>query len=398
MLTADLVHTTRRGARLYVTKLRGARLQRANDLAEAMVQVVQGSPGAMRGELVERLRALEASPRDRKLVRGLARLVLQRCELEVAAAVEPIALRREVFVAAAAARKAGHFDRQRVLAEVGAQHDIDPEAVDTALFADLKDTHRLVSWLPLTGEQLVEQYELAQAQAVLLRAVKLVVTIEASDPQAYRRLFRRLKFHRLLWRTKRLDAGYELTIDGPFSMFSQSTRYGLQLAMVLPVLREMDRFELVAEVQWGRARTPLTFRLEGKGKADGSALRLADDVQRLLDDLAATKGPWTCSPATEIIDVPGAGVIVPDLQLRRAGAAPVFVEVLGYWSRPAVWRRIELVQDGLAVPLIFVLSNRLRVSEEALGDDLPAALYVYKGVISAKTVLRKAAQLVAADH
>jgi riboflavin biosynthesis pyrimidine reductase len=54
------------------------------------------------------------------------------------------------------------------------------------------------------------------------------------------------------------------------------------------------------------------------------------------------------SLADRVLDIPGAGVIVPDLVLKhRKNRREVFIEVLGFWSRDAVWKRIELAQRGL---------------------------------------------------
>jgi hypothetical protein len=116
--------------------------------------------------------------------------------------------------------------------------------------------------------------------------------------------------------------------------------------------------------------------------------------------------------------VPGLGELVPDLRLTKAdpegtsgkkstskkrttnatssgATAPreVFVEVLGHWSRDAVWKRVEAAERGLPAPFLFCCSSRLRVSEEVLPDDVPAALYVYKGVMSAKAILERASAL-----
>ena len=56
----------------------------------------------------------------------------------------------------------------------------------------------------------------------------------------------------------------------------------------------------------------------------------------------------------------------------RAGA-PVYLEVLGFWSREAVWRRVELVERGLPHRILFAVSKHLRVSEAALDDELPGS-------------------------
>jgi hypothetical protein len=67
----------------------------------------------------------------------------------------------------------------------------------------------------------------------------------------------------------------------------------------------------------------------------------------------------------------------------------VHLEVLGFWSRQAVWRRVELVERGLSERILFAVSSHLRVSEAALDGELPGALLVYKRVLSAKTVLER---------
>jgi hypothetical protein len=67
---------------------------------------------------------------------------------------------------------------------------------------------------------------------------------------------------------------------------------------------------------------------------------------------------------------------------------------MGYWSRAAVWKRVELVHAGLAERILFAVSAKLRVSEEVLGDDLPGALYVYKHAMSARAVAERLDRLV----
>ena len=94
--------------------------------------------------------------------------------------------------------------------------------------------------------------------------------------------------------------------------------------------------------------------------------------------------------------MPGVGLCVPDLVFDHATTGErVYLEVLGFWSRDAVWRRVELVERGLAQRILFAVSQHLRVSEEVLGDDLPGALYVYKRVMSARAMLERVEALAA---
>jgi predicted nuclease of restriction endonuclease-like RecB superfamily len=185
------------------------------------------------------------------------------------------------------------------------------------------------------------------------------------------------------------------------------TKYGLQLAMALPAIAECGRWRIEAQVLWGKERRPVTFRAAG-GEEGGERVAhgaagpdLPDEIAALLARLAARESAlesdWVASPATVILDLPGAGLCVPDLVFRRRDGVgtPVYLEVLGYWSREAVWRRVELVERGLPHRILFAVSKHLRVSEAALADELPGSLYVYARALDARTILERVEQLAA---
>ena len=85
---------------------------------------------------------------------------------------------------------------------------------------------------------------------------------------------------------------------------------------------------------------------------------------------------------------------MPDLQLTRrrpdGGTDTLLVEILGFWSRDAVFRRIEAAERGMSERVLFVVSSRLRVSEQLLDGVEAASLYVYKGKINSTALVRKA--------
>ncbi len=91
------------------------------------------------------------------------------------------------------------------------------------------------------------------------------------------------------------------------------------------------------------------------------------------------------------------GLSIPDLVFeRRPPDGPserVYLEVMGYWSRAAVWKRVELVRAGLDERILFAVSAKLRVSEDVLDDDLPGALYVYKHALSARAIAERLEKL-----
>src|SRR5262249_61620191 len=96
-----------------------------------------------------------------------------------------------------------------------------------------------------------------------------------------------------------------------------------------------------ADCRGGRGREPLFFRLSSDAcrvhTTEDANLHLAEEVRELLDGINAIGGPWRARVATVLLDVPGAGVCIPDLELTRDGEnRPIHVEVLGFWSRDAV--------------------------------------------------------------
>ena len=397
MLTADLVRARRKGAELHVTELGSKQLPRALSLARDFVALAEAHVGQSRAELEEALAQVEVSPSENKLALGLRKLVEDRLVFEVEGALDPRALRSEIFEIAARERKqrgpGDPLDRDALLVREAAARGIGADALLRGLHADLRQAQVVKEFVAVAPEQLVAGYDLAQKQAVLLRATEVVAEVRCRDAYAYRLLFRKLKFLRLLHRIEARDDGsYRIVIDGPFSLFSSAQKYGLELALALPALLACDTYKVRAHVRWGKEREALTFTMEGQGArvAAGDEPRLPDEVAALVGRFEALGSAWQAEPASDILTLPGLGLCVPDLRfVQRETGEIAYLEVMGYWSRAAVWKRVELCQAGLTQRVIFAVSTRLRVSEDVLGDDVPSELYVYKGALSAREVLRR---------
>jgi predicted nuclease of restriction endonuclease-like RecB superfamily len=396
MLSPEHVRVRKKGTELQLLGLDRKLEERAVALAREVLDIAREHAGMTREEVVRAWLAIEHAPRERRILSGLMKLVEDGSEFEMPENVDPAGLRSDVFLEAAARRRSDEpnaFDRAALVAEIAERYAMTSDALEAALFADLRGAHRLVKSAPFGAEALVERYREAQVQAVLLRAVRVVADVRCASPDAYRELFRKLKFRRLLHRTSPLDGGgYRIEIDGPFSLFQGVAKYGLELALTLPALEACSSLELAAEVRWSERSRSLTFRHRGGSKPrernDTSGLR--SEVVELVDAIAALGGEWKAVPAERLFDLPGLGVCVPDLRLvRERDGAEAFVEVLGYWSRASVWQRVELAQRGLGAKILFAVSSRLRVSEEVLDDNESAALYVYKGKINPQALLRK---------
>ncbi|MGZ3474381.1 MAG: DUF790 family protein, partial [Polyangiales bacterium] len=362
------MHARRTGKELRLVKADAKARAHALSCAETVLATYVASVGATREEVEAALDAacmpLDDGPRARKTLGGLRKLAEDSAEFAAPSdeGIDPSAVRRTVFLAAAAARRLleddGTFDRARVLEVAASAMEMTVERTEEALYADLRAAHRLTRAPTMTATMLLEAWEAGQAQAVLLRAVRVEVWVSCGSPASYRALFHKLKFLRLLHEIHPLRAdepwpepaqkrtgGHRIVIDGPFSLFESVTKYGLQLAMIVPALRECDAFHLSADVRWGAARTSLSFKLDGgvRGSESSVVPTPPEEVEALARAFEALESEWKVRPSQEILHLPGVGLCVPDLVFQHRSGKRVHLEVLGFWSREAVWRRVELV-------------------------------------------------------
>ncbi|MEL7061168.1 MAG: DUF790 family protein [Acidobacteriota bacterium] len=423
MLTTDLV-----AARVVKGTIRPRWVNEDDDellaLAERLIAAFAEHRGRTRDALDASLRDLAGAEPRIQLHRGLAKLLLDRCDFATVSPHPPNELRAAVFTAAADAwRGAGGEDgglavinRGAVLEHVALTLDaqggetalddgpapddeaaraapggrtaadapgLDPAALDAALYADLDGEQVLTEFRSVDAVWLLRRYNVALAQGVLLRARELRIALADDAPRRHRALFRKIKFFRLMHRVERRpEGGWDLVLDGPMSVLRSSGRYGLAMASFLPTLLCFDDWSLEADVAWGRARSQRRFELSS---TDGlcSHARLdgqwqPDELQGLPERVEALDRGWRLVVGGELIDLGGAGVLVPDFVAEhRATGARVPIEVFGFWNRGAVVRRLELLARHGPPRHVLALSASLAAGLDAL-EELPSLVYVFR--------------------
>lgn len=395
MLTSDLVRASLRKGKLTPRYLADKDRERLRDVAEALIQTFSGMVGASKGELDEAAARIPHGTRDRPIVLGLRKLCEDRLELAQESELEPARAREAVFaISAAMHREPAPFERERALATAAAQLGCDVATLERALFADLKDAQVVRSFEPITVDELFARYDLSLAQAMLLRATRLVARFSESRPAVLRALFRAARFHGLLYVVRpQPDGSFVLELDGPFSLFEAVQKYGLKLAMFLPSLLALETFTLEASLVWGAARTAATFALS---RADGLVMAPDDpparpELEALVAAFDKLGSPWSVASTDRILVARDGSAIVPDLVFEHRGTGEqVFLELFGFWSRASVFRRIEQIRAGLPARVILVAGKQLRVSEDLLDEgEHGSSLYLFKTAISAKEVLAR---------
>lgn len=402
MLTSDLVRVWVRKGRvepMYLDTLSADALERAAALIELFEEGL--GAGWERGRLDESVEEKVGHGTDFLLWRGLAKLLYDRSEFEVRAVCDPAELRRAVFERAAAMNYqflgSESEARTAVLEAVAGELGVDAGGIAGSLYADLEARQVMVAFKSLTPSALLERYNVALAQAVLFRATRLVITLEAVDSNRLRYLFSAMKFHGLMHSARRTTkkktlGSYEVVIDGPASLFKQNRKYGLQMATFLPALLNLEGWQLRAELQEDPKNRGVELLLSSEtGLKSHYKMRgqwVSKEEKRFEERFATVETDWKLKRQGTALDLTDNEVIVADYVLTSPEGQQVYVEIVGFWRLAYLERRLAMLKS-LKKPLVLVVSERLKADREAFKGGGPQVVF-FKGVILVDKVLEAA--------
>lgn len=360
-----------------------------------------------RRAIAEALAEQQGDDPRHKLHKGLAKVLLDQCTFACHSPIPPEALRQRVFLAAAARgprllrpSPAGGVTAAEILHEIAAElpllEDGQPwsaEALALALYADHKDEQQLTDYQPpADAAALLRRYNLSLAQSCLLRARSMRVRLEAPAPGRARQLFRFLKFFQLLYQVSTdEDGALVIDVDGPQSLLSATTRYGMQLATFLPALPlQPGPWSLEAELAWGKNNARKSLSLDGelglRSHYQDTGAWQPRPVTWLLERWAELDCGWAARPA-EPIPLGAQRLLVPDLSFTKDGRE-AHVEVLGYWRAASLQARLDNTPSNVILAVSKRLCGEKTAAAEAEGRVLPFA-----ELISAKALLERVERL-----
>jgi len=354
-----------------------------------------------RAQVVDAVREIEGLSTDHKLVKGMAKVLFDRCEftaqtIPIEDAPTPAMLRATVFALSASvgplARHGGPTHRRTaasIFSEVAETVGCTTEQVSAALYADLKEEQRLVkATLPVDGQRLLQRYNLALVQSVLLRASTLTVRLYRPEAKRLRQLFRYLKFHRLMYRVRQSGGVVTLELSGPQSLLKQSSRYGLQLATFFPaVVLQTGEWEVDAEILWGKRRLRKVLTLDHtrglKSHYQDRGVWRSQTEEWFEERFLALDSSWSLLPG-ELIDLGGQQFLIPDFTFRD-GKRVAHLDIVGYWRRGYLKKRIAETPANV----MLAVSRRLAGEAVAFTDAQKKKLITFAEIIPAKTVLKQ---------
>lgn len=384
MLTSDLAVSFRRGDKIFPFLIKTDDARHLRDAAD-LIEIFEIYVGKTRRELERELEEFIGTGTDYKIMRGLIKLLLDRAEFEVDAPAEPVEIRQKVFLEARKSHPVfpGSPEKNKVLERVAEEFQSETSAIMANLYADLPAQQQLISFDGPAPGDLLDRYNLAQAQALLYRCLEMKIRVAPGDLNNYRAIFGWVKHFGLIHSVIGNAAnGYEITLTGAASLFHRSQKYGIQMAVFLPALLLCKNWRARAEIAQKKGKN-LFFELASE-QSEIVSNRFDEpfyenpDIQKLQKNWEKLAGDWKLEENREVVDL-GKTAFVPDLVLIAPDNQKVYLDVSGFWTPKSLQKRLEDFASGNFQKFIIAASHELRGSrEEPLWESANVIFYKTK--------------------
>ncbi len=374
MLTKDLVHCRIDHGRVrprFVDPASAELLALAADL----LALYAGEPVPNRAEIEETAAVLIRGQRDPRLAKGLHKLIQDQVEFTQPGTVDYPACRNRILALAAQALREDQGPDPEAYREAVLAAAAPPEEIrGRGIYGDLPQFEYPLAPPRLSPQALLERYNTGLVQALLLSADELHVKVGDPEPAQLRRLFKYLKFFRLLARVTECRSdraggmkALELEVAGPASVLGQNRRYGLQLASFFPAVCDLDTWKLETTVEWRDQRCEL--RLDQRSGLVGHyrnfSAYVPEEIQLFHRDFQAKGEGWTIVASESPLRLDGGEHIFPDLSFRNGEGRVVHLELFHRWHAGPLVRRLEQLTAQPDLPLILGVDRAVAARKEA---------------------------------
>jgi predicted nuclease of restriction endonuclease-like RecB superfamily len=370
MLTSDLAINFRRGDKILPRLIKTDDAGYLRD-ATNLIEIYDDFLNKTRGELESELEEYVGTGTDYRILRGLIKLLNDRCEFETAAPAEPEEIRRKVFLEAKKFQPVlPDSENKREILELAAEEfGSDAQMIFANLYADLSAQQKMTKFESIAPQDLLERYNLAQAQALLYKCVEMKIRVAPSDAANYRSIFGWIKHFGLIHSIiGNPTNGYEIRLTGAASLFHRSQKYGVQMSVFLPALLLCKNWKMSAEIsqrEKGNAFYELTSEQTELTSCYFDEPEYENpDLQKLLKNWEKAATDWVLKENRQVIDL-GKTAFVPDLVLISPDdKEKVYLDVLGFWTPKSLQKRLEEFAAANFTKFILAASQELRGSRE----------------------------------
>ena len=371
-------------------------------------------------EAVADMLVRDVSEDDRRLRTELVWTVASTRPAELPSTLDPEDIRLSLFTEAwEKGLKAGvaegdlfSVDCGMIFNSVAARFGISASQVSQAMFADTPGERQLVFPAGERNEvarEAIIRLNLERLRRGLRRAVRVDLEIPSRSQAG-------TSYVNLLWGAKRLGLMYDvsevessviLNVSGPYALFGRTTMYGNRLFEFVYIVLENagNKWRLKVDLIAGEGDKSQTLRnlwLDASLRhhfiherhQTSYSMRSGDEeaFQKYFEKLSS---PWRLYYEGALVPLGEPGrrtLMVPDFVARCPfSPAEVFVEIVGFWKREYLERKMEKVRLLGKRHMVLIVNAKLCVAREELlmpGTDL-IHVFFYSGREELKRVAER---------
>lgn len=399
MLTSDLAINWRRGDKIFPYFIKTDDAAYLRD-AENLIRIFEDFEGKKRGELERELEDYIGNGTDYRVLRGFIKLLTDGSEFETASVAEPSEIRQKIFLEARKYQPVlpDSAAKAAILEKVSDELNADAELLVSNLYADLSANQKMIGFAPISPKDLLDRYNLAQAQALLYRCVEMKIRVAPDSTDNYRAIFGFIKRFGLIHSIRGNAAnGYEIILTGAASLFHRSQKYGIQMAVFLPALLLCGGWKMTAEISQKQGGNVFYELESAQTKLNSCYFDEPEyknaDIERLKKDWAKSATDWTLRENIEVIDL-GKTAFIPDFVLVSPEGEKFYLDILGFWTPKSLKKRLEEFEPTNFQKFIFAASQELRGSRDEPLRTSPNVVF-YKTKLEPRILEETAESLIA---
>lgn len=370
MLTKNLLQFTRKNARIFPKFLSADEPGVAAMLRE-LEGILANAQGITESALADAIDAAESNYHPR--FAGFKKIVQQSCEVDADDGETGVDERRMNWVLAAQEM------RQRTLVptkeafqeNLGLELTQDFWTIAEGLYADLPEFRTITRARKLNADALLARYNCQQVQGHLLQSTVMRIAIKNASIEEKRELFRSLRFHRLLADITQEGEALAIRIDGPLSIFTQQSAYGMRIANFFPNVLYCKDWELSATIKTKDRELELKVdSTQGlKNPAVQRGQYIPNEMTHFIEKFNAEENGWTASIGADFLHLGHQSYCFPDITFTHSPGKKIHLELFHKWHRDPLKKRLTALAARPVATLLLGVERSL-LKDEGTGEQV----------------------------
>lgn len=386
MLTKDLLRYHIAGKRIKADLI-DVEDPRLLYFAERIISLYGESISLRRKELEELLKVEINSKKDQKLAKGIVKVLDDRSNYSLAGLVPFPELRAKLFSRSASLIRGGLLPenmeelRSNILKE---ELNNFPRG---EIYGDLPENEQLLEVKKTFPKELLERYNMDLVRSLLLYSSRMEITSGMEHVQQLRKVFKYLKFFRLLCRAGSLPGKkkseqnqFTFVIDGPASILDNSVKYGLLLANFFPVITLLPEWELCTEISFAEGKK-YQLKLDHTSKLrchfENPRSYIPEEI-RLFAGYFKERSPlWLLTERGSFHNLPGGENVFADFSFEHRETQCSFdLEIFHLWHKNRIEERLESIEKGILKNYLIAVERSCIRKDPLLAEKLSGNPFV----------------------